>query len=225
VLLRIAVERGFSTEGTRPVVPLALAVLAYAAAVEMSTNGFVAAFVGGMAFGSLLPASLRSTIEFAEEAGALLSSITWFLFGAAMIVPAFERVGWRDVVFAVLALTVVRMVPVAIASAGLGLDRRTVAFIGWFGPRGLASVIFALLAVDTLVGSDADRVLAAVATTVVLSVVLHGITASPFAARYGAAVTARRPQGPEHSETGDLVVRTAAPRSRRDGTGDPGATR
>jgi NhaP-type Na+/H+ or K+/H+ antiporter len=110
------------------------------------------------------------------------------------------------------------MVPVAIACVGLGLDRSTIAFIGWFGPRGLASVIFALLAVDTLLAPDADRVLAAVSVTVVLSVVAHGVTASPFAARYGVAVAARRPLGPEHSETGDLVVRAPGRRARAAGT-------
>ena len=224
VLLHAAVERGFSAEEARPLAPLALAVLSYSAAVELGTNGFVAAFVGGMAFGSLLPPPLRTTIDFAEEAGALLSAITWFLFGAAMIVPALDLMGWRDVLFAVLALTLVRMLPVAIACTGLGLQRRTVAFIGWFGPRGLASVIFALLAADTLLAPDADRVLTAVTITVVLSVVAHGVTASPFAARYGATVTARHPHGPEHDETGDLLVRTPTRRSRPSagGEGKPG---
>ena len=74
----------------------------------------------------------------------------WFAFGAVMLVPGFEDAGWRDVVFALLALTLLRMIPVGIALAGSGLDRATVAFVGWFGPRGLASVVFGLLAVDAL---------------------------------------------------------------------------
>ncbi len=117
--------------------------------------------------------------------------------------------------FAVLALTVVRMVPVAIACVGLGLDRRTVAFIGWFGPRGLASVIFALLAFDTLDAADGRRVLAAVTITVVVSVVAHGITASPFAARYGVAVAALQPHQPEHVPTPELAPRTLPSRASR----------
>ena len=129
-----------------------------------------------------------------DVAGEVLSLLVWFIVGAAMLVPAFQHAEWQDVVFAVLALTVIRMVPVAIACVGLQLDRRTVAFIGWFGPRGLASVIFALLAVDTLAPPDANRVLAAVTITVVLSVLAHGITASPFAARYGAAVSTLHPE-------------------------------
>jgi len=131
-----------------------------------------------------------------------------------MLVPAFQEAQWQDVVFAVLALTVVRMVPVAMACWGLALDRRTVAFIGWFGPRGLASVIFALLAFDTLEAADGRRVLSAVIITVVISIVAHGITASPLAARYGAAVAAFHPHRPEHVPAPELRPRTLPGRTR-----------
>jgi NhaP-type Na+/H+ or K+/H+ antiporter len=89
-------------------------------------------------------------------------------------------------VFAVLALTVVRMLPVAVVLFGSGLDRFTVGFIGWFGPRGLASVVFGLIAYDTLDRVDAGRVLSVVTVTIALSVVAHGLSAPPLAARYGA---------------------------------------
>ena len=105
--------------------------------IEASGNGFVGAFGGGLAFGSIMPAADEHIVAFTDDAGKLFSRVVWFLFGAAMIVPAFEHLMWQDVVFALLALTVVRMVPVGIALAGAGLDRATVAFIGWFGPRGL----------------------------------------------------------------------------------------
>ncbi len=208
VLVRVAVARGLSAPAFRPLTPLALALLAYAGTVQVGANGFIAAFVAGIAFGSLLPSDLEPTIGFTDVAGEVLSLLMWFLVGAAMLVPAFEHARWQDVVFAVLALTVIRMVPVAIACLGLGLDRRTVAFIGWFGPRGLASVIFALLAVDTLDAPDAYRVLAAVMITVVASVVAHGITASPFAARYGAAAAALHPLRPEHGPGPELKARS-----------------
>ena len=90
------------------------------------------------------------------------------------------------------------MVPVAVSLAGTGLDRSTVAFIGWFGPRGLASVVFGLVAVDTLAPAEAKVVLAAVTVTVALSVLLHGVTASPLAARYGKAAARLHPERPEH---------------------------
>jgi sodium/hydrogen antiporter len=139
-----------------------------------------------------------------------------------MIVPALQHFAWPDAIFAVLALTVVRMVPVALALAGTGLDRATVAFIGWFGPRGLASVVFALIAADTLDRPAADRVLAAVVLTVLASVVAHGVTASPLAARYGAHLSARRAPGtpgalgPEHTAAPELRARSLGVSRRRD---------
>jgi NhaP-type Na+/H+ or K+/H+ antiporter len=215
LLLRAAVARGLSAPAFRALAPLALALLAYAGTTQVGANGFVAAFVAGMAFGSLLPSDLEATITFTDVAGEVLSLLMWFIVGAAMLVPAFQQAQWQDVVFAALALTVIRMVPVAIACVGLQLDRRTVAFIGWFGPRGLASVIFALLAVDTLDPPDANRVLAAVTVTVVLSVLAHGITASPFAARYGAAVSTLHPHRPEHLPTRELSPRSLAGSGRK----------
>ena len=95
--------------------------------------------------------------------------------------------------YAVLSLTVVRMVPVALASIGAGMDRDTVLFIGWFGPRGLASLVFALLALEAL-GSVADEAVAVIAVTVFLSVLAHGVSAAPLAARYGRAAAARGPE-------------------------------
>jgi sodium/hydrogen antiporter len=221
LLLRAAVARGLSAPAFRALAPLALALLAYAGTVQVGANGFVAAFVAGMVFGGLLPSDLESTIAFTDVTGEVLSLLMWFVVGAAMLVPAFQHAQWQDVVFAMLALTIIRMVPVAIACVGVRLDRRTVAFIGWFGPRGLASVIFALLAVDTLDAPDANRVLAAVTVTVALSVFAHGITASPLAARYGAAVSTLHPARPEHLPTPELAPRSLAAtgRNRRWSTG------
>jgi NhaP-type Na+/H+ or K+/H+ antiporter len=130
-------------------------------------------------------------VRFTEDAGGLMSLLVWFLFGAAMLVPAFEHATWEDVAYAVLALTVVRMVPVAIALARSGLDRSTVLFIGWFGPRGLASVVFGLIAFDELESSDGRRVLAAVTVTVLLSVVAHGASARPLGRLYASRTAAR----------------------------------
>jgi NhaP-type Na+/H+ or K+/H+ antiporter len=189
---------------------LGLALFAYAVSIEAGGNGFVGAFVGGLAFGSITPAADEHLVGFTDEAGELLSLLVWFLFGAAMIVPAFENLVWQDVAFAFLALTVVRMVPVAIALAGAGLDRATVAFVGWFGPRGLASVVFALIAFDSLDSPDAHRVLAAVTFTVVLSVIAHGITAAPLAARYGRHGAALHPDLPEHAGAPALRTRSLA---------------
>lgn len=177
---------GWMEGRARPLVALLLAVLAYTATVALDGNGFIAAFVAGLAFGTTISDTEAEVTSLTEEVGEGMTLVVWFVVGAVMLVPALEAVGWREVAFAVLALTVVRMVPVALALIGTGLDRTTVAFIGWFGPRGLASVVFTLIAVDALDSSDAERVLAAGILTVLLSVIAHGITASPFARRYGA---------------------------------------
>jgi NhaP-type Na+/H+ or K+/H+ antiporter len=184
---------------------LALAVFAYATALVADINGFVAAFVAGMAFGTVVTDD--QLLGFAEEAGTLLSLLVWFLFGAVMVVPGFEGAGWRVATFAVLALTIVRIVPVALALAGSGVDKATVAFIGWFGPRGLASVVFGLIAVDSLASKDAHLVLGAVTVTVTLSVILHGITGSPLAERYGRITHRLHPGKPEHKPATELPAR------------------
>jgi len=112
-----------------------------------------------------------------------VSLLVWLAFGAVEVVPALQRLNWQTVVYAVLSLTVIRMVPVALSLVGSGLGRAAVAFVGWFGPRGLASVVFALIALEDLGQSTAAP--AIIAVTVLLSVLVHGATADPLARRYG----------------------------------------
>ena len=139
-----------------------------------------------------------------------------------MLVPGIENASWRDVLFALLALTVLRMIPVGLALTGSGLDRVTVAFVGWFGPRGLASVVFGLIAVDALAPEQSKVVLAAVTVTVAASVLLHGISASPLAARFGAAAaTARAQTGTADSEPEPLAIRTLQRSGQRSTVPEP----
>jgi NhaP-type Na+/H+ or K+/H+ antiporter len=114
---------------------------------------------------------------------------------------------WQTWVFAALALTVVRMVPVALCLFGAGLDRATVGVIGWFGPRGLASVVFALLAFDALPGQAGERALSAITTVVLMSIVAHGVSAAPIAAWYDRQITSIAVDRPEHGETTPLPTR------------------
>jgi NhaP-type Na+/H+ or K+/H+ antiporter len=174
-------------ETARAVGVAGLAVLSFAATVALGGNGFVAAFVAGLAFGATVPAAQRTpSLELTHLGGSVLSQAVWFLVGAVMA-PELARVSWREIVFVVVALTLARMVPVAIAVAGMGLDRATVGVLGWFGPRGLASVVFALLAFGQLGSADGERVVTAITAVVVGSVLLHGASAGPVAARYGAS--------------------------------------
>ena len=171
--------RSGMTAGAESLAVLALALLTYAAAVELGANGFVSAFAGGLAFGATRHAAAE-VLAFASEAGELLAIVVWFIFGA-LAVPVLDGAPWSVLAFAVLALRVGRMDPVAIGLARTGLSRRTVGFLGWFGPRGLASVVFALIAFDELpAGETRTTMLAAIFATVLPSVVAHGLTAKPL---------------------------------------------
>ena len=201
--------RGWSAPGFRTLAALGLALLAYSAALEAGGNGFVGAFVAGMAFGSVVHHDLEPMVDFAEESGGLLSLLVWLIFGAAMVVAGFDHAGWSDYLFALLALTAVRMVPVGLALLGSGLDRFTVGFIGWFGPRGLASVVFGLIAYDSLDPADAGRVLSVVTVTITLSVLAHGLSASPLATRYAAFSATLGGHGAEHRTTPEMRPRAS----------------
>src|SRR6266536_1435475 len=136
VLVNATRRRGWAAEGFAGSAVLALALCAYACALALHGNGFIAAFTGGLAFGTTGGRRGAPLVPFVEEAGALAS--------------AFSGLTWQIIVYAVLSLTVIRMVPVAAALAGARLGWPTVALVGWFGPRGLASVVFALLALEEL---------------------------------------------------------------------------
>jgi len=218
-LLRQASTRGWANANYRAITVVAFALLAFAGADELGCNGFIAAFVGGIAFGTVfVPEERDSVLKFDAGMGSLLSLIVWFVFGA-FLVSALDVVTWQSFVFAALALTLVRMLPVALVLVRSGLDRSTVAFIGWFGPRGLASVVFALVVSDALTGKDAELALSVISLTVLASVVAHGLSASPFARVYGQHVTRKLTKdSPEHDEVPDLASRPLP------GTGRPVAS-
>ena len=199
-LLQRARSAGWASEDFAGIAVLALALLAYAAARGLHGNGFIAAFCGGVAFGAAAGRRGRAELVFLEQASGLVSLLVWLAFGAVAVPLVLERADLMTVLYAVLSLTAVRMLPVAVATARAGLDWETVLFVGWFGPRGLASLVFALLALEEL-GAGADDAVVVVAVTVVLSVLAHGATSEPLAERYRRAVAARGPSVVEASPT------------------------
>lgn len=206
-LLKEATARGWASPNYRALTVVAFALLAFAGAEELGVNGFIAAFVGGLAFGTVFqPEERDSVLKFDAGMGSLLSLIVWFMFGA-FLVSALDVVTWQSFVFAALALTIVRMLPVALVLLRAGLDRSTVAFIGWFGPRGLASVVFALVVSDALTGKDAELALSVISLTVLTSVVAHGLSARPFARVYGQHVARLAKDSPEHRDVPSLAAR------------------
>ena len=197
LVVNVARRRGWAAGGFAGSAVLALAVCAYACALALHGNGFIAAFVGGLAYRTCGGRRGERLVPYVEETGALVSLLVWLAFGAVAVVSALQHLTWQTVLYAVLSLTVIRMAPVALSLIGAGLDRPAVAFVGWFGPRGLASVVFALLALEDI-GKVAGPAVSVIAFTVLLSVVAHGLTADPLAHRYGPrlAITADGPDDP-----------------------------
>jgi sodium/hydrogen antiporter len=189
LLVNAARKRGWVEGGFAGPAVLGLAVCAYASSVALHGNGFIAAFVGGLAFGTTAGRRGQPLIPFVEETGALVSLLVWLAFGAVAVGPAVDVLNWQIVLYAVLSLTVIRMVPVAAVLVRSGLDRATIALVAWFGPRGLASVVFCLLALEELGNPAADHAAAVITVTVVLSVLAHGATADPVANRYAGHLT------------------------------------
>jgi NhaP-type Na+/H+ or K+/H+ antiporter len=179
----LAGARRLIAETWRQIIPVATAVLAFGSAEALGGSGFIAAFVAGMLYGVLARKDAAQTMGFIDEAGALLDGVTFLVFGAVLLGPTLEDLGWQVVLYAVLSLTVVRMLPVAISLLGTRARAPTVAFMGWFGPRGLASIVFAVIVEDTH-QVHSPTILTATYLTVGLSVLLHGLSAAPLVTRY-----------------------------------------
>jgi NhaP-type Na+/H+ or K+/H+ antiporter len=190
-LVSLARRRGWAAEGFAGSAVLGLAICAYACALALHGNGFIAAFTGGLAYGAI-----------GGRRGALL---VWLAFGAVAVATAVQSLTWQVVVYAVLSLTVIRMAPTAVALAGARLGRAAVILVGWFGPRGLASVVFALLALEEI-GQPASQAVDVITVTVLLSVVAHGATADPLARRFGPRL-APAAGGADHAELPDVPER------------------
>jgi NhaP-type Na+/H+ or K+/H+ antiporter len=184
VILRVAVQRNLIDRSWLQIVPVATAGLAYGFADPLGGSGFIAAFTAGLVFSALYRSTGGEVTYLLDELGELANGITFVVFGAAIVGPALSGLTWAAAAYGVLSLTVVRMLPVAVSLVGTRARRPTVLFLGWFGPRGLASIVFIVLTVE---GSDlphANTVVAAVVFTIVLSVYAHGLTARPLTDRY-----------------------------------------
>ena len=164
---------------------LALAVVAYSGAVAAGANGFIAAFIAGLTFGSVSGTTLAAKLdEYTEDSGRLLAIVAFFLFGNLFVNDALSATSVTIVACALFVLTLGRILPVALAMIGMGVMWQTTLFIGWFGPRGLASILFGLMLLEEALPA-AETLFAIIAWTVVASVFLHGASAAWGARRYG----------------------------------------
>lgn len=185
-LLRLAQAKGLSSESLGGLAVLALAGLAYLLAHELHGNGFIAAFVAGLMFGEVLRGRGNFVFEFIETEGQLLSVFAFFAIGALLLPVGFAHVTPALAVFVGLSLFVLRPAAIWLSLAGTGTPARERIFYGWFGPRGLATALFALLVLESFENLQMrDGILATAALAVTASALLHGATAGPAGRLYG----------------------------------------
>ena len=188
---------------------LAVPILSFALAEAVDANGFIAAFVAGLVLGNVTRHLSMSLLDFSEEEGQLLVLLTFMIFGGAFVGPVLDEFTWRIALYAVLSLVVVRSIPVAVSLFGMRFHLDTLAFLGWFGPRGLASIVFGLLVLEEMDVAGRQEIFLIVTWTILLSVIAHGLTAQPFASWYGtrADAMAEEPGMPEMVEVEELPTR------------------
>jgi NhaP-type Na+/H+ or K+/H+ antiporter len=169
---------------------LALVILTFLLTEELGGNGYIATFVFGLISGSVMSKSEIDTLdEYAEAENTFLMFVTYMIFGMVMLAPMLKHITPLMIVYALLSLTVVRMLPVAISMIGTKLQPITVLFMGWFGPRGIASILYVLtvLEIEEIAGSE--MIFGVAVTTIFFSVMAHGISAGPLAERYGVFIS------------------------------------
>lgn len=206
-VLSRSVARGWTTDTAKRLATIAIAVVAYAGSEIASGNGFIAVFIAGLTIGATARPLMNSTSTFAEAEGQLLSLLTFGLFGAVFSSALMSGFDWRFIVYALVALLVVRPLAAGLSMIGNGLGMRTFAFVAWAGPRGLASIVYVVLIVQTAGVPGTEEILMVAGWTIMLSIFLHGVSAATISARYGAAMARVPKHHPEHLEISALPLR------------------
>ena len=190
LLLKNCVAKGWITETWRQFSVPALAVTCFAVAQWFGGSGFIACFVGGMLFGGIAKEKKHKFLLAAEGTGDTLALITWVVFGAVVVGRSIESLSWEVVLYALLSLTLIRMIPVFLVLTGMNLRTDEKLFIGWFGPRGLASIVFAVIVLNEHLPGG-DTISMTVVCTIILSVIAHGLSANPLVSVLVARIKAR----------------------------------
>ncbi|MCH2184290.1 cation:proton antiporter [Myxococcota bacterium] len=187
-LVRSCSERQWVTGSWIQIPVIALALLCFATAQWLDGSGFIACFVAGLVFGGTRKHNKQAFLDAAEGIGDSMALVTWFAFGVAAVGLTWPQLDWRVIGYALSSLTFIRMMPVFISSIGLNLRWDTKLFMGWFGPRGLASIVFVVLVQDEMLPGS-TTLMTTVTWTILLSVLLHGLSANPLSRRYGARIS------------------------------------
>ena len=206
-LVRWASKRGWMTTSFQRLALLTLALIAWALADLSGGNGFIAAYVGGLAVGPTVERLGEHLIRFTEAEGQLLNFSVFFIFGV-LVIGLIGPLSWEVALYALLSLTLIRMLPVALSLIGTHLRSISVLFVGWFGPRGLASIVLGLIVVaEAPLLAGRHEIGQVVALTVLLSVLLHGVTAAPLSAMYARRVGEMSADAPEKQGAVEVPTR------------------
>jgi sodium/hydrogen antiporter len=206
-LVSRASKRGWMTDSSQRLALLALAIIAWALADQIGGNGFIAAFVGGLAVGPTVERVGEQLIRFTEAEGQLLNLSVFFIFGV-LVIGLIQPLSWEVALYALLSLSVIRMLPVVVSLAGTHLRSVSVLFMGWFGPRGLASIVLGIIVVaEAPLLAGREEIELVVALTVLLSVLLHGATAAPLSAVYARRVDRMAADVPEKKGAVEVPTR------------------
>ncbi|WP_339020997.1 cation:proton antiporter [Aeromonas salmonicida] len=187
-LLKTSYLNGWQLPLWRQLTMPGLALLCFALAQTLGGSGFIAAFVGGLLMGRRLGEHKHAYMDSCEGYGDLLSVVIWMVFGATLMPMLPDLLHWQYWLYAAASLTLLRMLPVWLSLLGTGQSFELKLFIGWFGPRGLASIVFAVMVLQhepALLGQE--PIIATVLCTIILSVILHGISANPWVRRFKTA--------------------------------------
>lgn len=181
LIIHFSKVHNWISESWKVIIIIALAISCFTAAQIAGGSGFIACFSGGFLYGTLINKYKLGTtmVESAEGAGDTMSLLTWLIFGAFVIAQSLTQFTWESVIYALLSLTFLRMFPVFLSLINTGISFKEKLFMGWFGPRGLATIVFAIIVLDVALPHK-ETIITTTVCTILLSVVLHGITANPF---------------------------------------------
>lgn len=197
----------------RQLAVLGVAIAAFALADTIGGNGFIATFVAGLAFGSIARVECTYVANFTDDLAHLFAMVSFIVFGAIVVGPSLGELDWRVALYAVGSLAIVRPLAILLSLTRARLHWPTIAFFGWFGPRGLASILFGVIAVESVHGDDLELVFIVMSWTVLVSIVVHGLSAGPGAEAYGRWWSGRR----DHPMSDSMVENEKAQMTRRRG--------
>jgi NhaP-type Na+/H+ or K+/H+ antiporter len=184
LLLKFAKGKQWLTHTWIQVPVVALAFGCFAVAQFLGGSGFIAAFTGGLLFGVVAKQDRDEFLLAAEGTGDTLALITWVIFGSAVVGKAVGHFSWLILLYAVFSLTIIRILPVFLVLSGTGMSTEGKLFVGWFGPRGLASIVFGVIVLNANL-PNSGHIAVTVVCTIMLSILAHGVTANPWARAYG----------------------------------------